>query len=61
MTYEELVQKVKLSAKNADAGSADTIVKIMNGKLDPVMAFTLQKIKVEGDLGKALLLKQIIE
>lgn len=106
MTYEELVQKVKLSAKNADAGnvkehvafqfnvtgdaagafyleikdgqvhvepyeyhdrnalitgSADTIVKIMNGKLDPVMAFTLQKIKVEGDLGKALLLKQIIK
>lgn len=106
MTYEELVQKVKLAAKNADAGnvkehvafqfnvtgdaagafyleikdgqvhvepyeyhdrnalitgSADTIVKIMNGKLDPVMAFTLQKIKVEGDLGKALLLKQIIE
>lgn len=54
-------QKVKLAAKNADAGSADTIVKIMNGKLDPVMAFTLQKIKVEGDLGKALLLKQIIK
>lgn len=42
-------------------GNADTILKIMNGKLDPVMAFTLQMIKVEGDLGKALLLKQIIK
>ena len=42
-------------------GSADTIIKIMNGKLDPVMAFTLHKIKVEGDLGKALILKDIIK
>lgn len=41
--------------------SADHIVKIMNGKLDPVMAFTTRKIKVEGDLGKALLLKEIIK
>jgi len=40
--------------------SADNIIKIMNGKLDPVLAFTLQKIKVEGDLGKALILKEII-
>lgn len=42
-------------------GSAETIIKIMQGKLDPVLAFTLQKIKVEGDLGKALLLKEIIK
>lgn len=41
--------------------SADNIIKIMNGKLDPVLAFTLHKIKVEGDLGKALVLKQIIK
>lgn len=41
--------------------SGDNIVKIMNGKLDPVLAFTMQKIKVEGDLGKALLLKEIIK
>ncbi len=40
--------------------SADNIIKIMNGKLDPVLAFTLQKIKVEGDLGKALVLKDIV-
>lgn len=28
--------------------------KIIEGKLDPVAAFTLGKLKVEGDLGKAL-------
>lgn len=41
--------------------SADNILKIMNGKLDPVVAYTLRKIKVEGDIGKALLLKEIIK
>ena len=40
--------------------SADTLIKIMEGRLDPVMAFTLQKIRVEGDLGKALLLKEVV-
>lgn len=42
-------------------GSADTIVKLMNGKLDPILAFTLGKIKVDGDVGKALILKEIIK
>lgn len=28
--------------------------KLIDGKLDPVMAFTLGKLKVDGDLGKAL-------
>lgn len=41
--------------------SADHILKIMSGKLDPVFAFTMHMIKVEGDLGKALLLKEIIK
>lgn len=41
--------------------SAENIIKIMNGKMDPVLAFTLHKIKVEGDLGKALVLKEIIK
>lgn len=41
--------------------TADNIIKIMNGKLDPVLAFTPHKITVEGDLGKALLLKEIIK
>ncbi|MDO5155783.1 MAG: SCP2 sterol-binding domain-containing protein [Eubacteriales bacterium] len=41
--------------------SAENIIKIMNGQLDPVLAFTLHKIKVEGDLGKALVLKEVIK
>lgn len=28
--------------------------KLIDGKLDPVVAFTLGKLKVDGDLGKAL-------
>ena len=39
---------------------ADTLLKIMDGKMDPVMAFTMQKLKVEGDIGKALRLKEMI-
>ena len=39
---------------------ADTLFKIIEGKTDPVAAFTLQKLKVDGDIGKALRLKDII-
>ena len=28
--------------------------KLLDGKLDPVLAFTLRKLKVDGDVGKAL-------
>ena len=41
--------------------SADTLLKIMDGKMDPVTAFTLQKLKVEGDIGKALRLKDMLK
>lgn len=40
--------------------TAATLLEIMDGKLDPVMAFTIHKIRVEGDLGKALLLKEVV-
>lgn len=39
----------------------DTFLKIADGKTDPVTAFTLQKLKVEGSLDKALRLKEIID
>ena len=39
---------------------AETLLKIVEGKLDPVLAFTIKKIKVEGDLDKALLLKEVV-
>lgn len=40
--------------------SADTLLKIAKGKLDPVLAFTLGKIRVDGSIEKALLLKQFV-
>ncbi|MCM1050293.1 MAG: SCP2 sterol-binding domain-containing protein [Clostridiales bacterium] len=40
---------------------AETLLKIATGKLDPIMAVTLQKLKVEGNIDKALKLKGLIE
>lgn len=39
----------------------DTFTKIAEGKMDPVAAFTIQKLKVEGNIDKALRLKEIID
>ena len=41
--------------------SAETLLKIADGKMDPIAAFTLQKLKVEGNFDKALRLKEIID
>ncbi len=41
--------------------SADNFIKIIQGKLDPVAAFTLGKLKIDGDIQKALMLKEIIK
>lgn len=41
--------------------SADTLLKLASGKLDPVFAFTIGKLKVEGSLEKALLLQKFIK
>ncbi len=40
--------------------SADALIAIAEGKLDPVHAFLTGKIKASGNLGKAVLLKEII-
>ncbi|MDE7275551.1 MAG: SCP2 sterol-binding domain-containing protein [Lachnospiraceae bacterium] len=39
----------------------DVLLKIAEGELDPVEAFTEQKLRVEGNIEKALRLKEIIE
>lgn len=36
-------------------------LKIVHGKLDPVLAFTLGKLRIEGDLGKALEIQKLIK
>ena len=41
--------------------SGDDFVKLANGKLDPVKAFTLGKLKVDGDLGKALQFASVVK
>ena len=41
--------------------SVNTFMKIAEGKLDPVKAYTTQKLKVEGNIDKALRLKEIID
>ena len=41
-------------------GSAETFMKIAEGKLDPVAAVGLLKLKVEGNIDKALKLKSLL-
>ena len=39
----------------------ETFMNIAEGKVDPIWAFTTQKLKVEGNIDKALKLKEIID
>ena len=41
--------------------TADDLVKMMDGKFDPVAAFTQGRIQVTGDLGKALQFSDFIK
>ncbi len=41
--------------------TSDNFVKLIDGKLDPVAAFTLGKLKVDGDIGKALEFSKLIK
>lgn len=41
--------------------TAETFTAIITGKMDPVLAFTLQKLKVEGNFEKALKLNELIK
>lgn len=40
--------------------SADTFEKLVKHKLDPILAFTIGKLKVEGSLDKALKLTKLM-
>jgi putative sterol carrier protein len=39
----------------------DNFNKLIDGKLDPVAAFTLGKLKVDGDIGKALEFAKLVK
>ncbi len=40
---------------------SDDFIKLINGKLDPVAAFTIGKLKVDGDVGKALEFSKLLK
>ncbi len=40
---------------------SDDFNKLISGKLDPVVAFTVGKLKVEGDVGKALEFSKLLK
>ncbi|MGN1112653.1 MAG: SCP2 sterol-binding domain-containing protein [Acutalibacteraceae bacterium] len=40
---------------------SDVFLRIVHGDLDPVFAFTVGKLKIEGDLGKALEIQRLIK
>lgn len=40
---------------------SNDFIKILNGKLDPIFAFTVGKLKIDGDLGKALEIQKFIK
>lgn len=41
--------------------SGPDLIKLMNGKLNPVAAFTTGRLKIQGDIGKALELTQFLK
>lgn len=59
--------QAKLENMNDDNSTWDVLfiidskefLKLVHGKLDPVFAFTVGKLKVEGDLGKALEIQKL--
>lgn len=50
--YEYIDRDVMLTLSSPD------FLKLIDNKLDPVLAFTLGKLKVDGDVGKALEIKK---
>ena len=40
--------------------SAENLFKIIKGELDPVVAFTFGKLKVDGNIDKALKIKELL-
>lgn len=41
--------------------SPENLVKLMDGRLNPMLAFTLGKLKVEGSMGIAMKLAQLLD
>ena len=63
MTFDELLAKVREKAQGADVSTMDmtNFNKLIDGKLDPILAFTTGKLKVDGDAGKALEFSKLVK
>ena len=68
MTYADMFSKVKGLFMESDVSDISehlafqfNITGEAEGRLDPILAFTTGKLKVEGNIDKALRLKQIID
>ena len=53
--YEYYARDVMFTIDSKD------FLKLIHGKLDPIFAFTIGKLKVDGDLGKALEIQRLIK
>ncbi len=57
---------VAVSREDGDADctiriSAETLKKLMDGRLNPMLAFTMGKLKVDGSMGVAMKLAQLLD
>lgn len=41
--------------------SAETLLRLADGKMDPIAAFTLGRLKVDGSIEKALMVKEFLQ
>ncbi|MBR5164535.1 MAG: SCP2 sterol-binding domain-containing protein [Ruminococcus sp.] len=56
------IEPYEYNDRNCDITmSMDNFNKLIDGKLDPVMAFTLGKLKVGGDISKALEFAKLVK
>ena len=53
--YDYLDRNCAISIKS------DDFYKLVSGKLDPVVAFSIGKLKVDGDVGKALEFSKLLK
>ena len=52
---------MKVQSLTVRSCTAENLEKIARGKLDPILAVTLGKLKVEGNIDKALKLKDMLK
>ena len=57
---ETEIQEEEIAAQDIEDDAAETLFKIAEGRTDPILAVTFGRLKVEGNIDKALKLKDLI-